>query len=93
MLTGEIPSGLFNIKGLKHLTLNGNSLTWNKNEKIVPKCMLSDFSMNSCGSGGEIPDWISSQKRLDYLDLGGNQLEGVFPQWLAEMQVTSIAHV
>ncbi|GMY16219.1 receptor-like protein 46 [Fagus crenata] len=52
--------------------------------------MLSGFSINSCGSGGEIPDWISSQKRLGFLDLGGNQLEGVFPQWVAEMEVTSI---
>ena len=31
--------------------------------------------------------WISTQKSLETLDLSENQLEGMFPQWLAEMEV------
>ncbi|GJY71772.1 leucine-rich repeat-containing protein [Tanacetum coccineum] len=41
--------------------------------------------MTSCGISGQIPEWISSQKELEYLDLSGNKLEGRFPHWLAEM--------
>ena len=70
LLTGEIPSVLFNIKGLKDITLNGNDLTWNKNAKIVSKCMLVGLSMNSCGISGEIPNWISTQKTLYFSRLG-----------------------
>ncbi|GKF99156.1 leucine-rich repeat-containing protein, partial [Tanacetum coccineum] len=33
----------------------------------------------------QIPEWISSQKELESLDLSGNKLEGRFPHWLAEM--------
>ena len=31
--------------------------------------------------------WISTQKSLETLDLSENQLEGMFPLWLAEMEV------
>jgi hypothetical protein len=49
--------------------------------------MLSGLSMKSCGLAGEIPDWISTQKTLETLDLSENQLEGMFPLWLAEMNL------
>ena len=90
MLVGEIPSGLSNIKGLKSLLFGGNHLTWNNNAKVVPRFMLSELSMMSCGLVGEIPNWMSTQKTLKTLDLSENQLEGMFPQWLAKMEVENI---
>ncbi|XP_065626914.1 receptor-like protein 46 [Quercus suber] len=90
LLVGDIPSRLFIIKGLKSLLLGGNNLTWNNNAKMVPKFTLSELSMRSCGLTGEIPGWISTQKTLEILDLSENQLEGMFPQWLAEMEVGTI---
>jgi hypothetical protein len=44
--------------------------------------------MKSCGLAGEIPDWIPKQKTLKALDLSENQLEGMFPLWLAEMNLS-----
>ncbi|KAK4378075.1 hypothetical protein RND71_004371 [Anisodus tanguticus] len=55
MLTGEIPSWLFNMKALKNLFLGKNALKWNNNAKIVPRCMLSALSLQSCGLLGPIP--------------------------------------
>ncbi|KAK4855887.1 hypothetical protein QYF36_012004 [Acer negundo] len=58
---------LFDNKTLKKLFLGGyNNLTWNNNNnaKIVPKCMLSQLSMKSCGLSGKIPGWISTHKSL-----------------------------
>ena len=55
LLIGKIPSWLFNIKGMKHLFLGGNNLIWNSDEKIEPKCILSQLSMKSYGLAGEIP--------------------------------------
>ena len=67
--------------------LEGNNLIWNNNAKIVPTCMLLQLSMKSCGLKAEIPYWISMHKTLKFLDLSENQLEGMFPQWLADMEV------
>ena len=67
--------------------LEGNNLIWNNNAKIVPTCMLLQLSMKSCGLKAEIPYWISMHKTLKFLDLSENQLEGMFPQSLADMEV------
>ncbi|GFZ20809.1 hypothetical protein Acr_28g0015140 [Actinidia rufa] len=89
MLRGEILSWLFNIKALRYLFLGRNKLAWNNNVKIVPKCMLSRLSLLLCGLAGEIPEWISTQKTPDFLDLSENNLERNFTDWLAEMEVGS----
>ncbi|KAI3688286.1 hypothetical protein L1987_82025 [Smallanthus sonchifolius] len=41
--------------------------------------------MPNCGITGQIPEWVSSQKDLFYLDFKGNDLDGRFPNWLAEL--------
>ncbi|TXG73066.1 hypothetical protein EZV62_001645 [Acer yangbiense] len=96
---GGIPSSHVSLKELqfditlKKLFLGGNNnLTWNNNNnaKIVPKCMLSQLSMKSFGLSGKIPGWISTHKSLVFLDLSENQLQGPFPEWLAEMDIRSI---
>ena len=49
--------------------------------------MLSELSLTSCSLEGEIPEWISTQKTVNFLDLSKNELQGSFPQWLAEIKV------
>nr|XP_017225202.1 PREDICTED: LRR receptor-like serine/threonine-protein kinase GSO2 [Daucus carota subsp. sativus] len=90
MLSGEIPYGVFEIESLKNLNLGGNKLVWNNNVKIAPKCMLSQLSLKSCKIFADIPEWISTQKNLDILDLSNSGLTGKFPLWLAEMDIKSI---
>ena len=90
LLNGEIPLWLFDMKGLKHLFIGSNNLTWNNKAKMVPTCMVYELNMRSCGLAVEIPNWISTQKTLGTLDLSENQLEGMFPQWLIEMDVADI---
>ncbi|GJX60596.1 leucine-rich repeat-containing protein, partial [Tanacetum coccineum] len=84
---GEIPAWLFKIRTLKGLAIGGkgSKLIWNNTTKVHPRCSLQEISMPSCGISGQIPEWISSQKELARLDLSGNELEGRFPHWLAEM--------
>ncbi|GKB75109.1 leucine-rich repeat-containing protein, partial [Tanacetum coccineum] len=93
MFAGEIPTSLFKIRTLKELYIGGkgSKLIWNNTTKVDPRCSLQEISMPSCGISGQIPEWISSQKELEYLDLSGNKLEGRFPHWLAEMNnITSM---
>ncbi|KAJ9556516.1 hypothetical protein OSB04_011130 [Centaurea solstitialis] len=91
-LTGDIPTWLFKIRTLKNLFIAGkrNNLTWNNKAKIVPRCSLQQISMPSCGISGQIPEWISSQKGLYFLNLSGNKLEGRFPYWLAKMDMEKL---
>ncbi|KAM3693348.1 hypothetical protein ACJW31_08G159100 [Castanea mollissima] len=89
MLVGEIPSGLSNIKGLKSLLLGGNHLTWNNNATLEPKFMLSELSLKSCVLQEKFQTGFL-RRRLKILDLSENQLEGMFPQWLAEIEVAYI---
>ena len=53
--------------------------------------MLSELKLESCGLAGEIPEWISTQKGLQFLGLNNNKLEGTFLTWLAEMEIFIIA--
>ncbi|PWA47404.1 Leucine-rich repeat-containing protein [Artemisia annua] len=87
MFTGEIPNWLFKIRTLEALVIGGkgSNLIWNNTTEVDPRCSLQEISMPSCGISGQIPEWISSQKELMFLDLSGNKLEGRFPHWLAEM--------
>ncbi|MBA0861235.1 hypothetical protein Goshw_025898 [Gossypium schwendimanii] len=90
MLSGEFPTWLFDLKEMKKLHLGGNKLAWNNNLAIEPKCKLSSLSLRSCSVKGQIPSWISNQTDLIYLDLSENDLEGDFPQWLAERNLGTI---
>ncbi|KAJ9556126.1 hypothetical protein OSB04_010740 [Centaurea solstitialis] len=91
-LAGEIPTWLFEIKTLKELLIGGkeNNLIWNNEAKIVPRCRLQRISMMTCRISGHIPEWISSLKNLDFLDLSDNQLAGKLPDWLAKMDLESV---
>ena len=88
LLTGEIPSWLFNFKGLKDLYVGGNRLIWNNsiNVEIAPNPSLRRLSLKSCGLVGEIPKWISNQTGLHFLDLSKNNLRGELPEWFVEMR-------
>ncbi|KAF9615292.1 hypothetical protein IFM89_022619 [Coptis chinensis] len=82
-LTGGITLSLQNFSKLATLQLDSNLLS-------APKCMLSQLSLRSCRVAGPIPKWISTQKTLDFLDLSENELDGNFPEWLAEQNIGTI---
>ncbi|KAJ9697694.1 hypothetical protein PVL29_007020 [Vitis rotundifolia] len=82
----EIPSWLFDFKGLQDLYLGGNRLIWNSSVEIAPNPRPFRLSLKSCGLVGEVPKWISTQAGLDFLDLSKNNLQGTFPQWFLEMR-------
>ncbi|KAI3688331.1 hypothetical protein L1987_82043 [Smallanthus sonchifolius] len=92
MLDGEITTWLFKIITLMELFIGGkgNNLIWNNEAKIVPNCNLMLLSMSSCNISGQIPEWISSQKDMRFLDLSNNKLVGRFPDVLADRKLEII---
>ncbi|KAF9600048.1 hypothetical protein IFM89_002521 [Coptis chinensis] len=83
-------SNISNIAALGVLNLRGNNLTWNNNANVAPKCMLSQLSLRSCRVARPIPKWLSTQKIFDFFDLSENELDGNFPEWLAEQNIGTI---
>ncbi|KAG0478794.1 hypothetical protein HPP92_013513 [Vanilla planifolia] len=89
-LTGFVPSSLFELKKLTALYIGNNRLSWNDSVAISPRCFFSELSLQSSGMAGEIPWWLSGQKKLQLLDLRDNELSGSIPPWLAYLGVPTL---
>uniref|UniRef100_A0A0D9WTI3 non-specific serine/threonine protein kinase n=1 Tax=Leersia perrieri TaxID=77586 RepID=A0A0D9WTI3_9ORYZ len=48
---------------------------------------LRVLTIDSCGSVGQIPPWISKLKKLEVLDLSNNMLTGGIPFWISDLPV------
>ena len=89
-MTGDIPSGLDNLTGLRQLALADNYLSG-----AIPSILgtrltqLERLDLSNNGLTGEIPNQLTSVTGLAALDLSGNQLSGTIPadiQFLRELQ-------
>ncbi|KAL3635743.1 hypothetical protein CASFOL_020290 [Castilleja foliolosa] len=49
----------------------------------VPPCQLKSLSLGSVQIGGQIPDWLQTQKALTRLDLSNCSIRGPLPKWLS----------
>ncbi|KZV51040.1 piriformospora indica-insensitive protein 2-like [Dorcoceras hygrometricum] len=85
-LSGEIPSTLSNLTGLKILCLSQNNMSGEIPKEIASLVNLEqlDFSHNSLT--GSIPEEIGMLKSLSILDFSWNSLQGVVPSSVGEMQ-------
>ncbi|KAL3635736.1 hypothetical protein CASFOL_020283 [Castilleja foliolosa] len=49
----------------------------------VPPCQLKYLYLGSFQIGGQIPDWLQTQKALIRLDLSNCSISGTLPKWLS----------
>ncbi|KAA3459229.1 receptor-like protein 12 isoform X1 [Gossypium australe] len=71
-----------NLKKLKALQLSNNNFSLLSTTVInvtVPKFTL--LTLASCNLS-KFPNFLSSQDKLEYLDLGGNKIHGFIPKWI-----------
>jgi Leucine-rich repeat (LRR) protein len=70
------------IKSLTYLDLSSNNLTLltkpNSNDTLP---QFHTLGLGSCNLQ-KFPDFLRSQNKLSWLDLGGNNLEGLVPKWM-----------
>ncbi|KAF2288205.1 hypothetical protein GH714_004989 [Hevea brasiliensis] len=80
---GEISGvGFANLTNLVELFMNENSFNGSIPPQLFSLRHLERLDLS------EIPFWLSTQTFLLYLDLSENNLEGNFPKWLAESDIS-----
>eukprot|EP01018_Ginkgo_biloba_P020234 Gb_34054 [translate_table: standard] len=70
---------------LKYLHLSNSGLTVNMRNSAwrnSPPFSLEQLYLTSCNMQGEVPQWLSTQEKLVFLDLSDNGLSGSIPNWL-----------
>jgi len=79
-LTGEIPTGLSNLQGLKYLNLSRNHLSGSIPKDIGDLKFLESLDISWNQLTGTIPSSISNLMSLSSLNLSSNQLSGRIPK-------------
>lgn len=86
-LSGEIPSSLAEIAGLRVLSLPQNNLQGNIPKELGRLVNLEQLDLSYNNLSGEIPDEIGGMISLTVLDLSWNGLQGQVPPSLGTLQL------
>lgn len=70
------------IDHLKVLHLSNSGLNVSLMDGKAAPFSLEQLSASSCNIEGLIPEWLSTQSKMVYLDLSNNKLHGNIPHWL-----------
>ncbi|KAA3472391.1 receptor-like protein 12 isoform X1 [Gossypium australe] len=90
-LVGDIPSSICNSSSLEVLTLWNNSFNGTIPECIGNlksfgrDCTLQSFRITNNQIGGSLPRSLGNCKNLNLLDVGNNNLNDTFPNWLGKL--------
>ncbi|OAY45336.2 hypothetical protein MANES_07G047201v8 [Manihot esculenta] len=85
-LTGVISETHFSrLSKLQLLLLSENSFILNLNSHWIPPFQLWYLELGSCHLGPLFPEWLRSQKELNYLHFPNASVSGSIPEWFWEM--------
>eukprot|EP00268_Persea_americana_P009524 TRINITY_DN13814_c0_g1_i1.p1 TRINITY_DN13814_c0_g1~~TRINITY_DN13814_c0_g1_i1.p1 ORF type:complete len:188 (+),score=24.99 TRINITY_DN13814_c0_g1_i1:738-1301(+) len=79
-LRGEIPEGLFGLKGLEYLNLSYNFLAGEIPGSFEKMGSLRGLDLSHNSLSGEIPASLSGLRELEFLNLSYNSLSGSVPE-------------
>ncbi|KVH96193.1 LRR receptor-like serine/threonine-protein kinase RPK2 [Cynara cardunculus var. scolymus] len=80
---GELPTGIWGLKNLEVIDVEGNSMT--ANLSMIDFTHLKNLKVLNLGFNrlfGEIPNSLSDCQDLSVLNLAGNRIEGIVPAFL-----------
>ncbi|XP_017632794.1 receptor-like protein 7 [Gossypium arboreum] len=77
------------LKNLRYLNLNNISLLSESGNGSLPFPQLESLRLRSCNLT-EFPEFIQTQDKLVELDLSGNHIHGVVPNWLWKSTLLSL---
>ncbi|KAH7854870.1 hypothetical protein Vadar_018590 [Vaccinium darrowii] len=68
-----------NLTRLRYLNAGGNNLTFKASENWVPPFQVEELDLSSWQLGPLFPLWLSSQKKLTYLNIANTRISGSIP--------------
>ncbi|KAG6471017.1 hypothetical protein ZIOFF_072109 [Zingiber officinale] len=81
---------LDNLTKLELLDLSSNSLNISVHKNWIPPFQLEVAGFGNCDLGPSFPPWLRHQTRIKLLDLSGNEIAGVLPDWVWNISQFSI---
>ncbi|XVE90415.1 hypothetical protein DITRI_Ditri20bG0076100 [Diplodiscus trichospermus] len=81
-LTGFISEAHFSkLSKLKILHLSANSFIVNVSSDWIPPFQIRNLDMGSCYLGPSFPNWLRSQKEVQFLDFSNASISDTIPNW------------
>ncbi|KAJ4970758.1 hypothetical protein NE237_003857 [Protea cynaroides] len=85
-LTGIVSETHFsNLSNLKFLFMSSNSLILNISSVWVPPFQVHNLQMGSYQLGPSFPDWLETQKEINFLDISNASISGPIPDWFWDL--------
>ncbi|KAG5253463.1 receptor protein [Salix suchowensis] len=94
LFRGTVNVGLLRSRSLVSFQLSGNNLSviGNINDSIaLPKFQI--LGLGGCNLSGEFPSFLHGQNHLEFVELGGNQIEGHIPKWFMNLGTETLWHL
>ncbi|KAG5253459.1 receptor protein [Salix suchowensis] len=94
LFRGTVNVGLLRSRSLVSFQLNGNNLSviGNSNDSVaLPKFQI--LGLGGCNLSGEFPSFLHGQNHLEFVELGGNKIEGQIPKWFMNLGTETLWHL
>ncbi|KAF9665301.1 hypothetical protein SADUNF_Sadunf16G0108500 [Salix dunnii] len=94
LFRGTVNVGLLSSRSLVSFQLNGNNLSviGNSNDSVaLPKFRI--LGLGGCNLSGEFPSFLHGQNQLEFVELGGNKIEGHIPKWFMNLATETLLHL
>ena len=86
LFSGTVEFGLLKSRSLVSFQLSDNNLSviGNYNDSAaLPKIQI--LGLGGCNLSGEFPSFLHGQNHLEFVELGGNKIEGYIPKWFMNL--------
>jgi Leucine-rich repeat (LRR) protein len=84
--SGTVKIGLLKSRSLVSFQLSGNNLSLlDYHNDSIALLKFKTLGLGGCNLSGEFPSFLRSQKHLEFLELGGNKIEGHIPKWFMNL--------
>nr|TKS15223.1 hypothetical protein D5086_0000035970 [Populus alba] len=86
LFSGTVEFGLLKSRSLVSFQLSDNNLSviGNHNDSAALQ-NIQILSLSGCNLSGEFPSFLHGQNHLEYVELGGNKIEGHIPTWFMNL--------
>ncbi|KAJ6865429.1 hypothetical protein NC651_035865 [Populus alba x Populus x berolinensis] len=91
LFSGTVELGLLKSRSLVSFQLSDNNLSviGNHNDSAALQ-KIQILSLSGCNLSGEFPSFLHGQNHLEFVELGGNKIEGHIPTWFMNLATETL---